>query len=591
VRGLLSAAVLIVCVVPLQSAADASPATASAATRSAATRSGATVPAATAQACGGLPAFDAATAAAANQIMAGQLTIAPFPAATIDPGRDGNVDWSMNPFADPTWVSSFQSGGWMEPLVAGYLAGGPQAPAYQARLKALMEGWLRYVPIGDRDPGELICLSEAFTGQGWITSQVPVAVNYLASHWMGAWNHGLKQDLELLRIGCAYPASAWNGQALSWRRTAYQQMLASFAPNPLGPAVDAQGVTNEQATGYASFVYYLWTKAEHNLAACGYQLPGWITARIARMPAFLAYATEPDGDYVQIGDTYVEQATKVPQPAQRVAVYSRGYVFGRSGWGPDASYYSLRFGPGRQIHGHDDHMGLTYYARGRDLIVDSGHFGYQVDAYRSYLQSPAAASTLVMPGVPFNPSAATSLISSSVGATGQFFEFYDTAFGGNPRYRSVYVDQQPDLVLVFDRASGASTYQQLWHLDPGLKVTKVSRSYAIANAPGTELEIRQIPLPGQVIPAGSTQVVTGQTNPYQGWVSHQMLQRTAAPVVSMTRTGASAAMLTLIVPASTGTAIGTAIGQNPDGTYHVTVTIGASRVSFTVNPDGDIRQA
>lgn len=107
---------------------------------------------------------------------------------------------------------------------------------------------------------------------------------------------------------------------------------------------------------------------------------------------------------------------------------------------------------------------------------------------------------------------------------------------------------------MFDRASGASDYQQLWHLDPDLRVTTVTRSYAVATAPGTQLEIRQIPLPGQQIPAGSTRVIRGQVNPYQGWVSHAQLQMLPAPVVTMTRTGSSAAILTLIAPTAPGTA-------------------------------------
>ena len=70
-------------------------------------------------------------------------------------------------------------------------------------------------------------------------------------------------------------------------------MTDSFEPNRLGPAIDAQGAVNEQATGYANFVYDLWTTAERELAACGYTLPGWITSRIAQMPAFLARPPSP----------------------------------------------------------------------------------------------------------------------------------------------------------------------------------------------------------------------------------------------------------------------------------------------------------
>jgi hypothetical protein len=556
------------------------------------------------KACGPLPAF---ASGAAGEIMAGQLTISPWPAVTIDPHHDGDVDWSADPFRHPTWLQDYQSGSWIEALIEPYLERGPDAEAYLARAKALLLGWIRDVPIQDRDPRTLICSSEAFPGQGWIQDQIPPMVNYQVAHWQGAWNHGLKQDLEILDIGCAYPASAFGGQALKWRQAARQQMLASFAPKRLGPAVDGQGATNEQATGYARFTYYLWTQAEQQLAACGYQLPAWITSRIALMATFLAQATQPDGNLVQIGDTYVEppgptpgiglqgtgsQATVGSPPAQRVAVYTVGYIFGRSTWRPfgAASFYSLRFGPGRQIHGHDDHMSLTYYARGRNLLVNAGHTGYEDTAYRAYLQSPEASNVLVMPGVTFSGSARADLIRQVIGPDGQFFEFADTAFGGNPRERSVYVSQRPDLVLVFDRASGADSYQQLWHLDPALTVTKVTRSCAIATAPGTQLEICQIPLPGQLIPQGSTQVIRGQTNPYQGWVSHRMLQRIPAPVITMTRAGSSTAMLTLIAPSSPGASVSTAITQRPGGWYHLRVNLGGSSASFLISAGGYIGQ-
>jgi hypothetical protein len=558
------------------------------------------------KACGGLTSFPAGTA---NEIMAGKLTIAPFQAVTIDPDRDGNINWAQDPYDNPTWVVDFQDGQWIEALIEAYLAGGPDAEAYRDRAEALLLGWLSQVPPVNQQPFTLICSAEAFPGQAWIHNEIPVLLNYQASNWQGAYNHGLKQDLQLLNAGCAYPANEWGGAPVQWRDVARQQMIDSFEPNQYGPVLDAQGVTNEQSTGYDNFNMGLWDEAEHDLAACGLSLPGWMSARIALMPDFLAMATQPDGDLVQIGDTYVirprdrkgtplEYAYSMGQagqmPTQRVAVYQAGYVFGRSGWGTartfgDQSFYSLRFGPGTQIHGHADHMGLTYYAMGRNLIVNAGHYGYADTPYRAYLVSPEAASDLVMPGVAFDSSASTSLIRQSIGADAQFFEFYDTAFGGRPRYRSVYVDQDPNLVLVLDRASGASSYQQLWHLDPGLTVTTVTRSYAIATAPGTQLEIEEIPLPGQQIPADSTQVVRGQANPYQGWVSHAQLQMTPAPVVTMTRTGSSAAILTLIAPSGPGTAISASVGPGPHGWYQLFVQMGGSQLSFLVSLGGDIQ--
>jgi hypothetical protein len=548
-----------------------------------------TLPSAAARACGGLPRFNAATA---DEIMAGQLTIAPFPAVTVDPQRDGDVNWHLNPFGNPTWGQDFRSGGWIEDLVAGYLAGGPDAAAYRARAAVLAAGWLRALPVSGRDPQTLVCIAQAFGAQAWINGQIPATVNYYAAHWMGAWNHGLMQDIKLLRIGCGYPPGAFGGDALHWRRTAVAQLIAAFGPNRLGPAIDAQGAVNEQATLYENFVYHLWRTALPEVAACGYRLPGWITARIAKLPAFLGYATEPDGDLAQIGDTYTERPATSPRGHALVAVYAQaGYVFGRSGWTPAASFYSLRFGPGREIHGHDDHLGLTYYAHGRDLIVEAGHYGYTATPYRGWLQSREAASTLVLPGVPFSAAASTSLVAERIAEAGQFYELYDTAFGGDPRYRSVYVSQRPDLVIVFDRARGGSAgsaYSQLWHLDPSLRVASVTRSAAVATAPGTIFTLAQVALPGQVIPAGSTRVVRGQTGPYQGWVSHQMLQRIPAGVVTMTRTGTSAAILTLLIPSAPGTPVAYSVTGPAAGPYRLRVKVGAFDTYYTVTAAGVI---
>jgi hypothetical protein len=546
-------------------------------------------PAGAARACGGLPQYNPATA---DEIMTGRLTIAPFAAVTIDPSRDGAVNWAMNPLGNPTWGQDFRSGTWIEDLVAAYLAGGPEADAYRARAKQLATGWLRALPASGRDPQTLVCIAQAFPGQSWINDQIPPTVNYYAAHWMGAWNHGLMQDIKLLRIGCGYPAAAFGGDARRWRQTAVAQLTAAFGPNPLGPAIDAEGAVNEQATLYANFVYTLWQTALPELSACGYQLPGWITARIAKLPDFLGSATEPDGDLVQIGDSYVERPATSAHGSALVSVYPQaGYVFGRSGWTPAASFYSLRFGPGREIHGHNDHLGVTYYALGRDLIVDAGHDGYAATPYRAWLQSPEAASTLVLPGVPFNPDAATALTADRIGRYGQFYELSDTAFGGDPRYRSVYVSQRPDLMLVFDRAEGgaaASAYQQLWHLDPALTVTEVGASYAVASAPGAELTLARVALPGQVIPPGSTQVAVAQDNPYQGWVSHQMLQRAPADTVTMTSTGPSAAMLTLLVPTTPSTPVTYSVSGPTAGPWTLRVTVGATATSYTVTAAGVI---
>ncbi|HEX6471977.1 MAG TPA: heparinase II/III family protein [Streptosporangiaceae bacterium] len=551
-----------------------------------------------ARACGRPQPFPAGTA---DEIMAGRLTIPPFRPVRIDPRRRGDPDWTLDPYHHPTWTTAYRSGGWIEALVAAYLAerdrpGAHRTPpeAYRARAAALLRSWLRHVPTKERKPFTLVCAARIFAGQPWIERQIAPLVDYVAGHWQGPWNHGLRQDLDLLQIACGYPQDAWGGRPHRWRAAARRQLVAAFDPGRLGPAIDRQGAVNEQSTGYTKYDYGWWTTADRRLVACGAALPGWIRGRVARLPTFLAHATQPDGTLVQIGDTYQEPSGTVPgsPPPPPVAVYDAGYVFGRSGWGTaeragTESYYSLRFGRGRQVHGHNDHMSLTYFARGRDLIVDSGHVGYEKSPYRTFLRSPDAHNVLTMPGLPFSPRAPTRLTRRSIGRDGQFFAFSDTAYAGRRRDRAVYVSQRPDFVAVLDRAAGGGRVRQLWHLDPALRITAVHRTYAVAGAPGTRLQIRQVPLPGQRIPRGSTGVVRGRTHPYQGWVSRSMRSRTPAPVVTMTRKGASAAaILTLITPTAPGTAVSATATRRPDGGFRLDIRIGGDTTSLLVSADG-----
>jgi hypothetical protein len=557
------------------------------------------------RACGRLDDLEPGTA---DEIMAGRLTIPHFRTVTIDPHRTGHANWSLDPYHHPTWRTTYLAGGWIEALVSRYLTDKNHSEAYRRRAAVLLRDWLRKVPIKYRSPYALVCAAQIFPGRPWIESQIPRLVDYYADHWQGPWNHGLKQDLEILQIGCGYPAGAWGGRPRRWRATARRQLITAFAPGRLGPAVDRQGVVNEQSTGYAEFIYDWWRTADQRLTGCGMSLPRWIRARVARMPTFLAHATQPDGRVVQVGDTYPEKSHLVrgtpleyaasrgasgTPPGRRVAVYAAGYVFGRSGWGTirsfsAESYYSLRFGRGRQVHGHNDHMSLTYFARGRNLIVDSGHTGYENSPYRAYLRSPEAHNVLTMPGVPFSGAAPTRLTRRAIGPDGQFFAFADTAYGGRRRDRSVYVSQRPDFMLVFDRAAGTGRYEQLWHLDPALRVTAVRRTYAVAAAPGTRLLIRRLPLPGRREASMSTSVVRGRTRPYQGWVSREMRRRTSAPVVIMGGSGPTAAILTLIVPSGRGDAVTAAIGRRPNGRYLLRARIGGQAVSLLIGPGGVI---
>src|SRR5262249_634153 len=151
--------------------------------------------------------------------------------------------------------------------------------------------------------------------------------------------------------------------------------------------------------------------------------------------------------------------------------------FGRSGWGTQRpfgaeSFYSLRFGPGRQLHGHNDHQAITWYAGGRQLLVDSGYDGYEPGPYPAYLQSARAPNGLVAADAPLDSFAATALERQRIDDEVQYFAVADDAIGAR-RTRNVLFLQDPDAIVVLDRVTGGPfrRYDQLWHLAPDLETT------------------------------------------------------------------------------------------------------------------------
>ena len=292
-----------------------------------------------------------------------------------------------------------------------------------------------------------------------------------------------------MRIGCAYPATAFGGDALKWRQDG-RPAGARVIPARTGsapPSMPTASSTSRHRLREVRLGPVDGGKPE--LAACGYPLPASISARIAKMPAFLAEATQPTATSCRSATPTLSTASRPRLAAPRWSrCYRPGYVFGRSTWGPNGTFYSLRFGPGRQVHGHDDHMGITYYSRGRNLIVNAGHTGYEISPLPDYIRSPEAASTLVSPSGHFCPSQPRRC-RRLVAASSQYYQVGDYAFGGR-RHAKRLRPPGPDFMLVLDRGHGAP-YQQLWHLDPA-DVRHHARG-AIATAPAVAAPPRHGP--------------------------------------------------------------------------------------------------
>jgi hypothetical protein len=531
----------------------------------------------------------------------------------------GNINWQLNPYKNVSWYMWFHSLRW---LGQGIIAAGQGDLNAMTRVNAIAHDWYRDNPYSWKSnlgawestmhrTNVLMCLRLAVMSglqtttlppsYAWLNDALVDHAKFLIANWSGAWNHGTDESIALFGVGCTLG------------RSDYKQVAQSRLATAITTSIDPQGATNEQSTGYAAFNYRLWGRAVTALQNCGVDPGTTITRRRALLANFLALATNSLGKLHQLGDTEVqrtEQVSGTPMeyagslgsrglvPSDRVGIYSAGYAFGRTGWGETRTFtsesaYSIRFGPARAFHGHVDHTAITYTARGRDILIDSGSPPYaDRTTWRPWARSSSGHSMLTAPASKeLNP--ATKLNRSGVKAKSEFYEFVDVPATGVNRVRGVLVLKDPDLIVSLDRAwsKTAQSYQTLWHLPPDQRATIYSRTTAVATAPGdsTRTIVFQVPY-GQALPPGAILVKQGQTNPIQGWYFPTSDVRQSAPTLLLARTGSSTSILSFVVPIRTNGKV-TYATRRSGTTFIVDLNVGGQKVSVGISGGGSLFRA
>ncbi|MFI6507360.1 heparinase II/III family protein [Streptosporangium sp. NPDC050855] len=459
-----------------------------------------------------------------------------------------NVDWRTDPYRNRSWSMVFHSLRWMGRLVADYESNGDKA--YLDRAVEIAKDWVadnprggartspyawQEHPIALRAPA-LVCLSK-HVDAGWLTRSLTEHATMLSNPklYEKGHNHGIDQDIALLGIGCRYGRKEWSGLAI--RRLTETVKLD----------VDSQGALREQAPRYAIYVYERLRVAMDNIRACRLTVPGEISRRWESMEDFISHSTQPNGYMVPIGDGGADvRPVGYSAPKKTVRVFGNGYVYGRTSWNdPGSAFYSIRFGPGMKYHGHEDHLGVTYYAQGRDVLVDAGFDSYENSGYRRWTMSPQAHNTSTVAGARFRGGTATALSRSSIGQDRQSYRLTDRAYGVS-RTRSVLVGHGRDVMVVLDTVPKGSRVGNLWHFSRDLSVVSNGGGRVVLkDEKGWKATLAQVSMPS-CRPVGGLKVVRGAKNPYQGWVSSAYLQRHPAPAVVAPAAGAS--VLTVVVP-------------------------------------------
>ena len=355
----------------------------------------------------------------ADELLANRYRLGPHPTVTLP----ADPTWAEDPLHDVNWQVFYHGLSYVLALTEAWTLTGDAR--YARRATFLLDDWIHdnprshppsryswYDQTTARRASVMTCAARIMGMTSTLRRALLLHGALLADpgfyRWVG--NHALDQNIGLLDAGDVLGRPAWLDLA--------RRRLALLVTQ----SVSRAGVINEQSVGYELYNYLHYTRAAERLATYGRTIPSGF-ARITDMPAFLAYATLPNGEYETIGDTDRKHAAVIPgtvaefaatqgasgpMPPSTDALYrSEGWLFVRTGWGLERPYadevaYTLRFGPAAVLHGHQDGGSLTLYGYGSSLVVDPGKFTYDAGPMRTYFTGRTAHNVVTVDGLTFD---------------------------------------------------------------------------------------------------------------------------------------------------------------------------------------------
>lgn len=516
---------------------------------------------ATRQCFGGMFEKTSADQRLTQNILSGQLHITPHPSWRVPE----KLSWIEDPFQQRNWRAQLHMLRWLEPLRRSGMNGDIDAAD---RWIHVVKSWVESNPrdhsaadFAWADMVEAIrsmCmvfgLPLAGENNEWLLKSIWEHGEWLsnASH-IGKANHALHQHQALFIIGRLFDNEVWVDTAVS-------RLMDLFAQS-----YDDQGVNVEGSLGYHKNNYIWWRTALRRLSVEGIEC-SIASERLDLALVELAHATRPDGKLELIGDTETTDLSSVsaPQldyiksagafgepPKDKSTVYRAGYAFGRSGWGEyerdfeDELYYSLSFGPQNRIHGHCDGGSITLHSNRQPWLVDAGKYAYKADAMRDYCLSRLGHNVIVIEGSQYDPSSQVELVSHTLSTDLDEYVLRDAGYEGVVINRHVVYCRAGDFFVVVDTVKstrGCVTARQRWHLDPQTKSEATRTGYKLLRQDDTA-EIRW----SGKLPELS--VVSGQHQPFDGWISTKWMEQEPAEVLQATKSGERFRFITLIFAA------------------------------------------
>ena len=396
----------------------------------------------------------------------------------------------------------------------------------------------------------------------------------------GHSNHGLYQAAGQVALARRFPELPTMDKAFEQGRERLGNMVrAQFADD---------GVHREHSPGY----HYLLLDTLERLLACDLIVDPEIRELAVRAEDALAWFAMPDGRIPMIGDTSARILHDEPfassdndalrfvatggesgsPPPNRLQAYpGSGYIVMRDRWpqGPDdfadCSYLMQIAAFHSHAHKHADDFSFVWFDRGRELVADSGRYGYlgqtepntelwrqgfmYSDPNRVYVETTRAHNTVEIDGLS-HPRRNVEPYGSGLiswGDTGELMwsqccaRFHETV-----EHRRLLVFRPGEWLVVLDALedaqAGSHDYSQRFHFAPELTGSE--------HGERVEFELPKCPDRLSLLPligAERAPLVVGQREPdLLGFVSRGAYEMLPAPTTAFLAQGAGATFATLL---------------------------------------------
>lgn len=564
---------------------------------------------------------DQGSVSAANDLLRNQYDVPRYAPVRMS----GLPTWSENAYSANYWRFEFYS---LRPsLNLLYAFRKTRNTAYARKLVSLDLSFISAEPKSKwawSDPHAVAFRSMALVDTWWklrqahqlseaastaILGELEKTGQFLAdpNHYQQENNHCVNEAAALYELGVAFPTLPHAQQWLALAKQRFQWQLDGL--------IDADGQLIENSPYYDFYALAKYSEIYDYSIAHNSLITTDFKSKLDAMTRFATYILQPNSEVPLLGASiesaindhgvYQQLASADPElryvlthgaqgtrpSANSVYFNASGLTVMRSGWQsgssfPDSTYLTYNIGRYRTAHSDLDALALTLYGDGGDLLPGAGLYTYQPGTYRDYFHGTASENTVVVDGKSQAQGNGTGTpLETTDGITYQSAE--SSLYDGVTHDRMVMMIDK-DHILVVDRLRSASvhTYQQMFHLFPGARLSQ--SGLTVSGAGGTPR--RQVTIQ-QLQPQGITEAaVINQRGAHPaGLCSEQYGHLLPCYQISYSAHGRDVEFVTLITigtPQAGGTAQGSnfsiaesAGGQRlaiADGQRHLTVELSES---------------